>query len=66
MFTPLIWKAMEVYVNDMFTESLKMGNHVEDLTKMFDILKTYKMKLNLVKCTFRVSFGKFLGIMVNH
>ena len=32
---------------------------------MFDTLRRYRMKLNLVKCIFGVSSGKFLGFMVS-
>lgn len=37
-----------------------------DLKKTFDVLRTYKMKLNPVKYTFKVSSKKFLGFIVNH
>ena len=30
------------------------------------MLKRYNMKLNLSKCAFGVSSGKFLGFMVSH
>lgn len=33
---------------------------------MFDILKKYGMKLNLKKCAFSISSGKFLSYMVNN
>lgn len=32
---------------------------------MFSILRKYKIKLNPNKCAFEMSFGKFLGYMVN-
>ena len=32
---------------------------------MFNILPKYQMKLNPLKCAFRVRSGKFLGFMVN-
>ena len=32
----------------------------------FDTLKRYNMKLNLSKCVFGVSLGKFLGFMVSY
>ena len=32
----------------------------------FDTLKRYNMKLNLSKCVFGVSSGKFLGFMVSY
>lgn len=65
MFTQQIGKTMEVYANDMLVKSLCAKNHLNDLTKMFDVLRVYKMKLNLNKCAFGVSSNKFLGFMVN-
>lgn len=32
---------------------------------MFDMFRRYEKKLNLMKCTFRVSSDKFLGFIVN-
>lgn len=66
MFTPLIEKTMEVYIDDILTKSLKARNHVADLKKTFDIHRKYKIKLNLAKCTFEVNSRKFLGSMVDH
>ena len=34
------------------------------MTKVFTILKRHKLRLNVAKCTFGVSFGKFLGPLV--
>ena len=38
---------------------------MEDLRETFDTLRSHKMKLNLGKCTFGVTVGKFLGFMVS-
>ena len=38
---------------------------MEDLKETFDTLHSYNMKLNLEKCTFRVTAGKLLGFMVS-
>ena len=56
---------MEVYVDDMLVKSKAANNHVSDLEECFGILRTYDMKLNPWKCTFRVASGKFLGFIVN-
>ena len=32
---------------------------------MFNILRKYWMKLNILKCAFGVKSGKFLGFMIN-
>ena len=33
---------------------------------VFDRLRRYQLKMNLLKCAFGVSFGKFLGFIVLH
>ena len=38
---------------------------MDDLQKTINMLRRYNMKLNLSKCAFRVSLGKFLGFMVS-
>ena len=56
---------MEVYVDDMLVKSREAKTHLVDLQKAFDTLRRYKMKLNPMKCLFRVSLGKFLGFLVS-
>ena len=56
---------MEVYVDDMLVKSREAKTHLTDLQEAFDTLRRYKMKLNLAKCLFGVSSGKFLGFMVS-
>lgn len=57
---------MDVYVDDMLVKSARAKQHIEHLSKMFDVLRKYHMKLNLLKCTFRVGSGKFLQFMVSN
>ena len=49
----------------MLVKSRREEDHLEDLRETFDTLRSYNMKLNLGKCTFRVTAGKFLGFMVS-
>ena len=56
---------IEVYLDDMLVKSLDKERHLDDLQETFETLRQYKMKLNSSKCTFGVSFGKFLGFMVS-
>ena len=67
MFKDLIGKTMEVYVDDMLVKPMSrmVGDHVEHLGQMFNILRKYQMKLNPLKCSFGVRSSKFLGFMVN-
>ena len=65
MFSKQIGRNMEVYVDDMLVKSRKAELHLDDLKETFDTLRKYQMRLNLAKCVFRVSSGKFLGFMVS-
>ena len=53
---------MEVYVDDMLVKSEVASDHVAYLVDTFNILKTYRMKLNLLKCAFSVASENFLGL----
>ena len=65
MFAPQIGRNVQVYVDDMLVKSLREEDHLKDLKETFDTLHSYNMKLNLGKCTFGVTVGKFLGFMVS-
>ena len=56
----------EVYIDDMLVKSTIAELHITHLSEAFQILRNYNMKLNLAKCAFGVSAGKFLGFIVNH
>ena len=64
MFGRQIRWNMEVYVDDMLVKSRNAYLHLDDLRETFNTLRKYKMRLNLAKCVFEVSSGKFLGFMV--
>ena len=52
-------------MDDMLVKS-KMGrDHIQHLSQMFNILRTYRIKLNLLKYAFRVESENFLGFKVN-
>ncbi|XP_059663431.1 uncharacterized protein LOC132309095 [Cornus florida] len=65
MFKNQIGRNMKVYVDDMLVKSLKAQDHIADLQETFQVLRKHQMKLNLDKCAFGVSSGKFLGYMVS-
>ena len=64
MFRPLLEKTMEVYIDDMLIKSKERPNHTTHLQQVFDLLRSYGMKLNPAKCAFGVSVGQFLGYMM--
>ena len=52
-------------MDDILVKSRREEDHLEDLRETFDTLRSYNMKLNLGKCAFEVTVGKFLGFMVS-
>ena len=64
IFRLLMGKTMEIYINDMLVKSKECSDHMKHLQETFELLRTYDMKLNPLKCVFRISPGKFLGFMV--
>ena len=65
MFQKHIGATMEVYIDDMLVKFTTAKSHIAHLSEAFQILRNYNMKLNLAKCAFGVSVGKFLGFIVN-
>ena len=65
MFMHQIGRNVQVYVDDMLVKSIWEDNHLSDLQETFDTFRSYNMKLNLNKCVFGVTIGKFLGFMVS-
>ena len=65
MFALQIERNVEVYVDDMLIKSVRQVSHLDDLQETFETLRLYDIKLNLSKCVFGVTSGKFLGFMVS-
>jgi len=55
---------MKVYVDDMLVKSSQRSDHLRHLSEAFNLLRKYKVKLNLEKCMFGVASGKLLGYLV--
>ena len=66
MFKSLLGKNIEIYIDDMVVKSKMVSVHLGDLRVVFEILRSYKLRLNASKCSFGVRSGKFLGYMVTH
>ena len=66
MFESLLGKNIEIYIDDMVVKSKMVSEHLEDLQVIFEILRSYKLRLNASKCSFGVGSDKFLGYMVTH
>ena len=65
MFAQQIGRNVQVYIDDMLVKSQREEDHLVDLKETFNTLRSYNMKLNLGKCAFGVTAGKFLGFMVS-
>ncbi|KAL0385838.1 UNVERIFIED_CONTAM: hypothetical protein Sradi_2978100 [Sesamum radiatum] len=65
MFKDHIGISMEVYVADMLVKNKRKDDHLTHLKQAFELMRTYRMKLNLTKCTFRIQGRKFQGYMVS-
>ena len=65
MFKHQLGRNVQVYVDDMLVKSVRENDHLSDLQETFNTLRLYNMKLNLSKCVFGVTAGKFLGFMVS-
>ena len=53
-------KEIEVYVDDMIAKSQTEEGRVEDLLKLFQCLRKYRLRMNPNKCTFGVRSGKIV------
>ena len=65
MFAQQIKRNVQVYVDNMLVKSQREEDHLEDLRETFNTFRSYNMKLNLGKCAFGVTVGKFLEFMVS-
>ena len=58
MFKEHLGRTMEVYIDNMLVKSKQFIDHIDHLRQLFEILRTYHMKLNPTKCSFGVRAGK--------
>ncbi|RDY00698.1 Retrovirus-related Pol polyprotein, partial [Mucuna pruriens] len=65
LFHDMMHKEVEVYVDGMIAKSKTPGQHINDLHKLFERLRKYRLRLNPAKCTFGVGTGNLLGFIVN-
>lgn len=65
LFHEVIRKGIEVYLKDMISKSKNEDDHLDHLRKFFARLQKFQLRLNPIKCTFRVCFGKLLGFILS-
>lgn len=62
MFKDQVVRNMEVYIDDMLLKVKARHDYRSNLREAFKVLKKYGMKLNPLKCAFRVASGQVLGL----
>ena len=65
MFHDMMYKEVEVYVDDMMVKSEIREGYFETLDKFLARLERYNLRLNSKKCVFGVTSGKLLGHIVS-
>lgn len=60
VFEDMQHKMVECYIDDLAIKNKKKETHLEDLRKVFEQLRKFKLYINPLKCFFGVSSGKFL------
>lgn len=62
----MLGDTVEFYVDYLVVKSRRRIKLLGHLKVAFDKLHRYQLKINPLKCTFRVTLGKFLGFVIRH
>jgi hypothetical protein len=65
IFYDLLEIALEIYIDDVVVKSDSMNNHSADLRLALKRMRWYGLKMNMLKCVFGVSAGKFLRFIIH-
>jgi hypothetical protein len=65
-FDDLIRDLVEAYVDDIIVKIKSHPSLLDNLTLVFDRLRSTRTKLNTDKCVFGVTAGKLLGFLVSY
>jgi hypothetical protein len=61
----LIGIILEIYIDDVIVKLDSMDSHLADLRLALERMRQYGLKINLLKCVFGVSVGKFLRFIIH-
>ena len=64
IFHDMLGHHMEIYIDNILVRSKKAAEHVNHL-RSFERMRLHQLKLNPLKCAFRVQVRKFLGFLVH-
>jgi hypothetical protein len=65
IFHDLLRVLMDVYIDNVVVKSVGFKEHTTDLKLSLERMKKYGLWMNPLKCTFRVTTGRFLGFIVH-
>ena len=65
IFHDLLGQHMEIYIDDIVVIYNKATDYVNHLTKSFELMRLHQLKLNPLKCAFRVQAENFLRFSVH-
>ena len=66
IFHDMMHREMKDYVDDIVVKSKTKVGYFQILKQVFERCRNYKLRMNLMKCAFGVSTGKFLGFLIHH
>jgi hypothetical protein len=61
----LLWKSVQVYIDDIIISSLTFEDHISDLVEVFDRLRLANLSIKGSKCQFACSEVEYLGHLVS-
>ena len=64
IFHEHIYKTIEYYMDNIIVKSHAKDDHIADLKRVFNIMRTHQLKMNPTKSFLGVTIGKFLGFVV--
>jgi hypothetical protein len=65
IFHDLLRVLMEVYIDNVVVKSVGSKEHMTDLKLSLERMKKYGLRMNPLKCAFKVRLGRFLGFIVH-
>ena len=65
IFHDMMHREMEDYMDNIVLKLRKCKDHIKVLRKVFEQCWLFKLRMNPLKCAFRVSTKKFLGFLVH-
>jgi hypothetical protein len=65
IFHDLLGIILEIYIDDVVIKLDSMDNHLANLCLTLEMTSQYGLKINLLKCVFDLSPGKFLGFIIH-